>query len=96
MADIATRITKMHRNDTTIAWAFVIGLWFAIGFVAVATWTLAPSPLARLLLLAAGAVILVFNTAAIMAMLRHYRKDRDFMYGLDIKFLDEARAAKGK
>ena len=32
---------------------------------------------------------------AITAMLRHYREDRDFMYGLDIKFLDEARAAKG-
>ena len=31
---------------------------------------------------------------AIMAMLRHYREDRDFMYGLDIKFLDEARAAR--
>ena len=31
---------------------------------------------------------------AILAMLRHYREDRDFMYGLDIKFLDEARAAR--
>ena len=42
-------------------------------------------------LLCAGAVILLFNTAAILAMLRHYREDRDFMYGLDIKFLDEAK-----
>ena len=41
-----------------------------------------------------GFIVLVLNTAAIMAMLRHYREDRDFMYGLDIKFLDEARAAK--
>jgi len=31
---------------------------------------------------------------AILAMLRHYREDRDFMYGLDIQFLDEAREAK--
>ena len=48
-----------------------------------------------ILLLIGGAVVLLFNTAAILAMLRHYREDRDFMYGLDIKFLDEARAAKG-
>ena len=41
-----------------------------------------------------GAVVLLFNSAAIMAMLRHYREDRDFMYGLDIKFLDEAREAR--
>ena len=73
----------------------MIGLWLAIGFVAMATWSLAPSPLARIVLLTGGAVILIFNTAAITAMLRHYREDRDFMYGLDIKFLDEARAAKG-
>jgi hypothetical protein len=46
------------------------------------------------MLLIGGGAILVLNTAAIMAMLHHYREDRDFMYGLDIKFLDEARAAK--
>ena len=39
--------------------------------------------------------MLIFNTAAILAMLRHYREDRDFIYGLDIRFLDEARAGKG-
>jgi len=85
----------MHKRDVLIAWAFVIGLWLAVIFVALATWNLAPSSGARILLLIAGAIILLFNTAAITAMLRHYREDRDFMYGLDIKFLDEARAAKG-
>lgn len=84
----------MHRRDVIVAWAFVLGLWFSIIFVAYATWNLAPSGGARTLLLIAGAVILVFNTAAILAMLRHYREDRDFMYGLDIKFLDAARAAR--
>lgn len=84
----------MHRRDVLVAWAFVIGLWFAVIFVALATWNLAPSGTARTLLLGAGAVILLFNTAAILAMLRHYREDRDFIYGLDIKFLDEAREAR--
>lgn len=84
----------MHRRDVLVAWAFVIGLWFAMIFVAIATWNLAPNGTARILLLAGGAVVLLFNTAAILAMLRHYREDRDFMYGLDIKFLDEARGRK--
>lgn len=96
MSDLDQRIRTMHRNDTRVAWVFVVGLWLAIIFVAFATWHLAPNPTARILLLIAGAVILVFNTAAIMAMLRHYREDRDFMYGLDIKFMDAARAARGK
>ena len=85
----------MHKRDVRVAWAFVIGLWFAVMFVAWATWGLAPNAGARTLLLVGGAIVLLFNTAAILAMLRHYREDRDFMYGLDIKFLDEARGRKG-
>ena len=85
----------MHRRDVQIAWAFVTGLWLSVIFVALATWSLAPSSGARTLLMIGGAIVLLFNTAAIMAMLRHFREDRDFMYGMDIKFLDEARAAKG-
>ena len=96
MADLDARIQAMHKRDVQVAWAFVIGLWFAIIFVAMATWSLAPSGAARVVLLIGGAVILILNTAAIMAMLRHYREDRDFMYGLDIKFLDAARAQKGR
>lgn len=95
MSNLEERISAMHRNDVRVAWAFVISLWLAMIFVAWATWSLAPDASTRALLLIGGAVILVFNTAAIMAMLKHYREDRDFMYGLDIKFLDEARAAKG-
>lgn len=84
----------MHKRDMLVAWAFVIGLWFAVIFVAFATWTLAPNGQARTLLLIGGVIVLVLNTAAILAMLRHYREDRDFMYGIDIKFLDEARGRR--
>jgi len=95
VADLNQRIEAMHRRDVMVAWAFVVGLWLAVIFVAIATWDLAPTDGARMLLLFAGAVVLVFNTAAILAMLRHYREDRDFMYGLDLKFLDEARGKRG-
>ncbi len=95
MSDLTTRIETMHKRDVTVAWAFVIGLWFAVIFVAIATWSLAPDGSARIVLLIGGGIILLLNTAAIMAMLKHYREDRDFMYGLDIKFLDAARALKG-
>lgn len=95
MEDLSRRIEAMHKRDVQVAWAFVIGLWFAVIFVALATWDLAPTGGARALLLFAGAIVLLFNTAAILAMLRHYREDRDFMYGIDIKFLDEAKGRRG-
>lgn len=95
MTDLTERIVRMHRRDAVVAWAFVIGLWFVMIFVAAATWTIAPRADARALLMVAGAVVLIFNTAAILAMLRHYREDRDFMYGLDLRFLDESRARRG-
>lgn len=94
MSDLNQRVAAMHRRDVVIAWIFVVGLWFTLTFVAVVTWPLAPSGPARGVLLLGGAVVLLFNTAAILAMLRHYREDRDFMYGLDIRFLDAARAAR--
>jgi hypothetical protein len=95
MADLTHRIEAMHKRDVQVAWAFVVGLWLAMIFVAYATWDLAPDGAARMLLLVGGAIVLIFNTAAILAMLKHYREDRDFMYGLDIQFLDEANARKG-
>jgi hypothetical protein len=95
VGDLNQRIEAMHKRDVLMAWAFVVGLWCAVIFVAIATWDLAPSSGARILLLIGGAIVLLLNTAAILAMLRHYREDRDFMYGLDIKFSDEARGHKG-
>jgi len=92
--DLQGRIIAMHRRDTTVAWIIVLGLWFSILYVASVTWPLAPLPTMRMVLLIAGAIVLILNTAAVLAMLRHYREDRDFMYGLDIQFLDEARAAR--
>ena len=41
--------------------------------------------------LAGGAAVLLFNTASMGAMVKHYKEDKDFIYGLDIKHLDEMR-----
>ncbi len=49
----------------------------------------------RIVALLSAAAVLVFNTASIVAMLRNYAADKDFIYGLDIKMLDEARRQKG-
>ena len=94
-SDLDQRIESMYRRDVRAAWTFVIVLWLAVGFVAIATWNMAPDGGARLLLLCAGAAVLIFNTASIGAMVKHYAEDKHFIYGLDIKYLDEMRKGRG-
>ena len=91
MSDLKQRIEAMYRRDLLIVYAFVIGLWCAIIFVMVFTWNLAPEGPWRTILLIGGAAVLLFNTASMSALVKHYKEDKDFIYGLDIKHLDEMR-----
>ena len=94
-AELNQRIEAMYRRDVRAAWAFIVVLWLSVGFVAAATWSMAPDTGSRILLLAAGAAVLIFNTASIGAMVKHYAEDKHFIYGLDIRYLDEMRARRG-
>jgi hypothetical protein len=94
MPDLSQRIEAMYKRDLLVAWAFVIGLWFVVIFVALATWNLAPEGPWRTVLLVGGAAVLLFNTASIGALVKHYKEDKQFIYGLDIKHLDEMRGHK--
>ena len=38
--------------------------------------------------------VLIFNTAAILAMVKHYEDDKEFIYGLDIKHSTRSRNRK--
>jgi len=94
MSDLNQRIEAMYKRDVLVAWAFVIGLWFAVIFVMLATWNLAPPGPWRIVLLIGGAAVLLFNTASIGALVRHYKEDKQFIYVRDIKHLDEMRGHK--
>ena len=90
-AGLNTRIDKMHGRDRMGALAFVVVLWVVIVFTLLTLWPVIADGTIRTILLIAAAVLLVFNTAAIVAMLRHYAGDKHFIYGLDLKHLDEMR-----
>lgn len=89
MSDKKTRIETMYRNDVRGAWAFVVVLWIAIVFVLAMSWPYIPDSGVRIVALVAAAAVLVFNTASIAAMVKHYAEDKEFIYGLDISHLDK-------
>ena len=90
-ASLNERIDRMHRRDRIGAIAFVVGLWIILIFVLVSIWPSLTNTLIRNILVVSGIGVLLLNTAAIVAMLRHYESDKHFIYGLDIMHLDEMR-----
>ncbi|WP_425283214.1 hypothetical protein [Methyloceanibacter methanicus] len=82
--------------DKLGAWTFVVLLWCVVLFVLFMVWQVVPDQTIRIVLAAAAGAVLVFNTASIGAMVRHYKEDKDFIYGLDIKHLDAAREARAE
>ena len=95
MSDLNQRIETMYRGDVRGAWMFVVLLWIAVLFVLIMSWPHIPDTGVRIVSLAAAAAVLIFNTASIAAMIKNYAADKDFIYGLDIKMLDEAGKRKG-
>ena len=88
---LSDRIDKMYNHDRLGASAFVVVLWFVVLFVLFSIWPAIENGTIRTILVISGAGVLALNTAAIVAMLRHYSHDKEFIYGLDIKHLDEMR-----
>lgn len=94
MSDLKQRIDALYRSDVRGAVLLVVLLWATILFVLGMTWPYIPSNGVRIVSLIAAAAVLVFNTAAIFAMISHYREDKAFIYGLDIKHSDAFRNRK--
>jgi hypothetical protein len=90
-SDLGKRIDAMFARDTAAAALFVLALWIVIGFVFAGIGGVA-GPAVATVLLAAGGLVVIFNTASIAAMIRHYRHEKARIYGLDIEHLDALAA----
>jgi len=90
--DLDRRIDSMFRLDCIWAWGFVVTLWAVVAFVFFSVNTLVDDGAIRTVLIVAAALLLLFNTASIGAIVRHYKHEKKFIYGLDIRHLDARRA----
>ena len=82
------RIDKMFAGDKLAAGILVVALWLTIFFVMLAVRGFMPSAQVELVCWAGAAVLLLFNTASIIAMLKHYGQDKAHIYAIDIRHLD--------
>jgi hypothetical protein len=88
---LADRIDRMFARDRAFALFMVAVLWICVGFVYFAVDAHVRDGGIRIALIVGALLLLVFNTASILAMVRHYREDKAHIYGLDIRHLDERR-----
>jgi hypothetical protein len=92
--NLKKRMNEMYLRDCFMAWFDVVLLWAAVIFVLIAILGIVKDNNIRLMLYVSSFLLLLFNTASVYAMTKHFKEDKDFIYGLDIKHLDANRIAK--
>lgn len=87
------RIERMYRGDRLWAIVAVAVLWITVLFV---FFEIAPEAGSgvTLALILSGGLVLLFNSASIFALLKHYTDDKQHLYGLDLHYLDEKMKGK--
>ena len=88
---LQSRIDAMFSADRAWAAGMVIALWVTVLFVMLAIRGLMGDPAIEAVCWIAAGLLLLFNTASIIAMVRHYSNDKAHIYGLDIRHLDAGR-----
>ncbi len=85
----------MFGQDKLWAYLAVLLLWASYAFT---LWRIFPELNDDGVLLAlaiSGGLVLLFNTAAIVAMINHFAEDKQNIYGLDVHYLDLMNKNRG-
>lgn len=93
---IRKRIDTMFARDRWMAWVALCLLWLTIGYVYTSVDDYVSDSSVRIALSIGALLVLIFNSASIAAMIKHYKEDKEHIYGLDIRHLDENRARKAE
>jgi len=94
ITNMNARINRMFMIDAIFAFGFVGVLWCVVLFVFLHIGSIVGEGAVKTVLMIAGGLVLFFNTAAIVAMVRHYSHEKKIIYEIDILHLDEMRAAR--
>ncbi len=85
------RIDAMFNLDRLWAGGVVVALWAIVFFVMFAVRGFIHDPAIEVVCWIGAGLLLLFNTASIIAMIRHYAHDKDHIYAVDIRHLDAGR-----
>lgn len=87
-ADLEQRIEATFLRDKITAGVLVVALWATVFFVMLAVRGFIADKTIEVLCWGGAALLLLFNTSSIVAMIRHYGQDKAHIYAVDIRHLD--------
>ena len=82
------RIERMFAGDKAVASLLVAALWLTVFFVMLAVRQFIADKSIEVVCWIGAAFLLLFNTASIVAMIKHYGHDKAHIYAIDIRHLD--------
>ena len=89
--EMQARIDAMFRMDRLAAAVLVVALWLTVFFVMLAVRGFIADKSIEVICWIGAGFLLLFNTASIVAMIRHYGADKVHIYAIDIRHLDAGR-----
>jgi hypothetical protein len=93
-AEEASVLAQMDSMDLAMGATFVVGLLVVLPFIVIALWSVMPDAGTKALLIAAAAVLLIYNVASMGYLVRNYRRDKNFIYRRDVAHLRELKVAR--
>jgi hypothetical protein len=93
---IDPRIAGLFAGDRFWSLAALGLLWLLYAFVFFEIYPYTSTPEVTWALAIGGGLVLLFNTASILAMVAHLSEDRHEIYGLDLHYLDLAKKQPSK
>jgi hypothetical protein len=91
---IQGQMDTMYERDRWMAIASVVALLIVLPFVYVALWDEMPGTGTKVVLAGSGVVLLIYNVVSMLALIRNYKRDKDFIYRRDVAHLRELQVAR--
>jgi archaellum biogenesis protein FlaJ (TadC family) len=93
-ASVQRQMDSLYTVDRWTAIAYVIALLVVLPFIVVAMWDFMPSTEVKVVLIGSALVLALYNCASMLALIRNYSDDRDFIYRRDVAHQRLAKAAR--
>lgn len=91
---VQVQMDTLYRRDRWMAITSVVAMLIVLPYTYIALLDNMPGTGTKVVLAAACLVLLVYNVASMLALVRNYQRDKDFIYRRDVAHLSELATAR--